>query len=212
MLYYLYAFPTLVIVFTLLIYTFSRRGFRDYTARLENKVKTIERLSNIVFTKDMLSMFLKNSSMNTRLFFTQREIAEETGEAGGSSADDMPLMSMKDMAKLEGSLKNALQPSRDLERMNHDSSLIRKLMLIYGSLIALTEYFVVSARLFLLGQNLVFQLDGIVFGITIIFSVIMLLILMDLFNMSRRIHTAYDNVELNYTHKAAATATQEEGI
>ena len=162
MLLYLYAIPTAILVATYLIYSLSGRGFSEYTGRLSTKVMTLERLSNIVFTKDMLTLFLKNSSINTQMYFTERELAEEKGEK--AKADDSPLMSMKDMTTLEMSLKNALQPSRDLERLNHDSSLVRKLMIVFGVLVAGTEYALVSATLFAFTDKVIFQLDGIVSG------------------------------------------------
>lgn len=196
MLLYLYAIPTAILVATYLIYSLSGRGFSEYTGRLSTKVMTLERLSNIVFTKDMLTLFLKNSSINTQMYFTERELAEEKGEK--AKADDSPLMSMKDMTTLEMSLKNALQPSRDLERLNHDSSLVRKLMIVFGVLVAGTEYALVSATLFAFTDKVIFQLDGIVFGVAIIFAALFLIILADMFATSRKINTAYDNVELNY--------------
>lgn len=196
MLYYLYIIPTLILGLTFLIYSVSSKGFRDYAERLEKKVATLEKLSNIVFTKDMLSLFLKNSSLNTQLYFTQRELAEEAGD--DTEISDMPMMSVKDMSKLETSLKNALQPSRDLERVKHGSSIIRTLMIIFGVLIAVTEYIVVSSSIFNFGLRYTLQLDGIVFGITIIFSVVLFLILVDIFTTSRKISSAYDNVEKDY--------------
>lgn len=203
MLYYLYVIPTLILVVTFLVYRISSKGFSDYASRLENKVSTLEKLSNIVFTKDMLSMFLKNSSLNTQLFFTRRELAEETGEETDPS--DMPMMSVKDMTKLELSLKNALQPSRDLERVKHSSTIIRTLMIIFGVVIAITEYIVVTASIFGFDVRYVFQLDGIVFGVTIIFSAVLLLILVDIFTTARKINSAYNNVESDYGSQKQST-------
>lgn len=191
--YYLYIIPTLILVVTVLIYRVTGTGFREFSSKLESKVKVLESLSNMIFTKDMLSMFLKTSSISTQMFFTERELAVERGEVASREAE--PMMSMKDMRSLEASLKKALQPSRDLERVRNDSSLIRKLMIVYGILIALTEYFLVSSTLLSLSSSLTFQLDGIVFGITIIFSAVLLLVLIDLFTTSRKINFAYDNVE-----------------
>ncbi|AKA49310.1 hypothetical protein IX51_09580 [uncultured archaeon] len=207
MLLYLYIIPTLILVVSFLIYNISGKGFKDYISRLESKVKTIEKLSNMVFTKNMLSMFLRNSSLNTQLFFSEREIAEEMGEE--TKPDDMPMMSMKDMEKLESSLKNALQPSRDLERVKHDSSMIRKLMIIYGVMIAITEYVLVTATQFAFTDSIIFQLDGIVFGITIIFSAVLLLILVDLFTTARKINNAFENVEYNYSKHRQSTLSVE---
>ncbi len=207
MLLYLYIIPTLILVVTLLIFRISSKGFNDYTARLEKKVGTIEKLSNIVFTKDMLSMFLRNSSLNTQLYFTEREIAEEKGEDAQPS--EMPMMSTKDMSKLETSLKNALQPSRDLERIKHGSVQIRTLMIIYGVLIAITEYILVSATIYAFNDRLIFQLDGIVFGITIIFSLVLLLILIDFFRTARNINHAYESVEYNYSKNRQSTLSLE---
>ncbi len=198
--YYLYLIPTLILVITLLIYRVSGKGFSDYRTRLENKVETIERISNMVFTKDMLSMFLKTSSISTQMFFTEREIAEEKGEEVSKEA--MPMMSMKDMRSLETSLKHALQPSRDLERVGSDSSLIRKLMIIYGVLIAAIEYVLVTSSIISFSSRVVFQLDGIVFGFTIIFSVVLLIILVDLFKTAKNISAAYDNVEYSYSRSS----------
>ena len=207
MLLYLYIIPTLILVVTLLIFRISSKGFNDYTSRLEKKVGTIEKLSNIVFTKDMLSMFLRNSSLNTQLYFTEREIAEEKGEDAQPS--EMPMMSTKDMSKLETSLKNALQPSRDLERIKHGSVQIRTLMIIYGVLIAITEYILVSATIYAFNDRLIFQLDGIVFGITIIFSLVLLLILIDFFRTARNINHAYESVEYNYSKNRQSTLSLE---
>lgn len=204
MLLYLYIIPTAILVVAFLIYRILGKGFSDYAARLESKVRMLEKLSNIVFTKDMLTLFLKNSSINTQMYFTQRELAEERGD--GTNADDSPLMSMKDMTKLETSLKNALQPSRDLEKVEHDSSLIRKLVIIFVIMVAGTEYALVSSTLFSFTDSIIFQLDGIVFGIAIIFAAVIMLILWDLFSTSRRITTAYDNIEYDYRKAHGATA------
>lgn len=208
MLLILYIIPTVILIATFLIYNFSGKGFSEYTARLSSKVQTLEKLSNIVFTKDMLTLFLKNSSVNTQLYFTERELAEETGTQAREG--DSPLMSMKDMEKLETSLKNALQPSRDIERLKHDSSLVRKLMIVFGVLVAGTEYALVSATLFALTDKVIFQLDGIVFGVAIIFAALFLIILLDMFATSRKINTAYDNVELKY-RKGSDKISQEQG-
>lgn len=207
MIVYLYIIPTLILVVLFLLYRVSGKGFSDYTARLSSKVKTIEKLSNMVFTKDMLTMFLRNSSLNTQLFFSERELAEELGE--DTRPNEMPMMSMKDMTRLESSLKNALQPSRDLERIEHNSSMIRKLMIIYGLLIAGIEYILVSATLFAFTDKVIFQLDGIVFGVTIIFSLVFLLVIVDLFTSARKINVAYDNVEVNYRKDRQSTLSPE---
>lgn len=207
MLVYLYSFPTLILLALLLIYRLSGKGFNEYLSHLALKVQTIEKLSNMVFTKDMLSMFLRNSSLNTQLFFSERELAEEMGEE--SKPSEMPMMSMKDMTKLETSLKNALQPSRDLERVEHNSSMIRKLMIVYGILIAVIEYILVSATLFSFTGGIILQLDGIVFGVTIIFSLVFLLILADFFTTARKINNAYDNVEYNYKNSSQSTLSVE---
>ena len=207
MLLYLYIIPTLILVVTFLIFSVSSKGFNDYTARLEKKVGMIEKLSNIVFTKDMLSMFLRNSSLNTQLYFTEREIAEEKGEE--TQPSEMPMMSTKDMTKLETSLRNALQPSRELERIKHGSVQIRTLMIIYGVLIAITEYILVSATIYAFNDRLIFQLDGIGFGITIIFSAVLLLILVDFFRTARKINLAYENVEYDYTKNRQSTLSVE---
>lgn len=201
---YLYIIPTLILAVTFLIYRVTGTGFREFSARLESKVKTLERLSNMIFTKDMLSMFLKTSSISTQLFFTERELAVERGDVASNEAK--PMMSMRDMRSLEASLKNALQPSRDLERVRNDSSLIRKLMIVYGILIALTEYVLVSSTLLSYSSSLTFQLDGIVFGVTIIFSAVLLLVLVDLFTTSRKINFAYDNVEYSSHSSKAQSA------
>ncbi len=208
MMFYLYAIPTLILVLTFFIYRISGSGFREYVARLEAKVKTIERLSNMIFTKDMLSMFLKTSSLSTQMFFTERQLAEEKGEEASREAN--PMMSMKDMRSLEASLKSALQPSRDLEKVKGNSLLIRRLMIVYGCLIAAIEYVLVSSTLFTFTDSIILQLDGIVFGITIIFSIFLLLLLLDFFNSSRKINTAYDNVDYGSSEVAKPKAYLED--
>lgn len=194
---------------TFLIYSISGKGSQEYSSRLQSKVKTLERLSNIVFTKDMLSLFLKNSSVNTQMYFTERELASERGE-DARKGDDTPLMSMKDMTKLENSLKNALQPSRDLERVIHDSSLIRKLMIVFGIVVAATEYALVSSTLFSFTDKIIFQLDGIVFGVAIIFAALILIILVDMFTTARKINVAYDSVEMTYRKGSSSVKEQSD--
>ena len=184
----LYLIPTAVLIATVLVSIAVRKGFRDYVAELESKVDEIESVLNLSFMRELLNFFVSSNASQA----AERLVnSADKGESGVvESVTGAARRSGDDIEKLYGSMKKALQPSIDLERVRFVSGLIHTLVLIYGISIAAVMYILISVSGMSQSLSETRTLLGAFFGVTIIFSIFVIVIIADLSRYSGRIKTA----------------------
>ncbi|MCL6089773.1 MAG: hypothetical protein M1393_01875 [Candidatus Thermoplasmatota archaeon] len=184
----LYAIPTAILVATLVISRFVRGGFREYINDLEQKVGELEGVLNLTFMKELLDFFVssKASKAAERVVST----AESDPEKVHGVVTDAARSSGQEIESLYDSMKRALQPSVDLERVKFVSGLINQLIMLYGISIAAVEYLLITLTFVPSYAGISRTLDGVFFGVTVIFGIFVIVIVFDLSRYSGRINGA----------------------
>lgn len=184
----LYLIPTAVLISTIIVSRVVRSGFRDYVANLEKEVAELEGILNLTFMRELLNFFVssKASEAAEKLVSSVNDNPENAVDSVSGAAR----ISGKDVENLYSSMKKAIQPSIDLERIKFVSGLIYRIVLIYGLSISAVMYGIISISG--VSGSLAFTrtLLGAFFGVTIIFSIFLVVIVLDLTRYSGRIKGA----------------------
>ncbi len=184
----LYLIPTAIVILTIIVSKMVRGSFTEYIQDLEGKVLEIENVLNLSFMKELLDFFVSSQASKAaeRLVNSANDNPNRVSEAVSGAARS----SGSEIEKLYGSMKRTLQPSVDLERVKFVSKMINQLIYLYGFSIAAIEYGLISAILFLPYNSLAITLDGVFFGVTVIFGIFVIVIVIDLVRYSGRIKNA----------------------
>lgn len=193
----LYLIPTAIVVLTIVISRVVKGSFADYISDLENKVLEIENVLNLSFMKELLDFFVSSQASKAaeRLVNSANDNPNKVSEAVSGAARS----SGSEIERLYGSMKRTLQPSVDLERVKFVSRMINQLIYLYGFSIAAIEYGLISAILFLPYNSLAITLDGVFFGVTVIFGIFVIVIVIDLMRYSGRIKSAMKKLTGEYS-------------
>lgn len=184
----LYVIPTIIVVATLLVARIVKIGFGDYVRDLESKVEELENILNLTFMRELLNFFVSSKASEA----AEKLVSSvDKGEKGVTdSVSGAARISGEDIERLYSSMKKAIQPSLDLERVRFVSSLIYRLVLIYGLSISAVMYALISISGVAGDQIISRTLLGAFFGVTIIFSLFVIVIVADLTRYSGRIRGA----------------------
>lgn len=193
----LYLIPTAILLVTVLIARAVKGSFRDYIGDLENKVSEIENVLNLSFMKELLDFFVSSQASKAaeRLVNSANDSPDRVSEAVSGAARS----SGNEIEKLYGSMKRTLQPSIDLERVKFVSRMINQLILLYGFSISAIEYLLITVALYLPYYSLSVTLDGVFFGVTVIFGIFVIVIVFDLARYSGRINNAMKKLTGEYS-------------
>ncbi len=184
----LYLIPTAVLIATVLVSMAVKKGFRDYVTELESKVDELESILNLSFMRELLNFFVSSNASQAAEKLVN---SAEQGESGVvESVTGAARRTGDDIEKLYGSMKKAIQPSIDLERVRFVSGLIHTLVMIYGISIAAVMYILISVSGMSQSLTETRTLLGAFFGVTIIFSIFVIVIIADLSRYSGRIRAA----------------------
>lgn len=201
--YYLFLIPTAIIVLTVVVSITVRNGLRDYLNELDEKVKKAERILNLSLTRDLLSFVVNNSVKRASKIMA----ALEKGDEDSDDSEDVAKLVGSDIEGLYDSFKKASEPNRQLERVKFISGFISKLIVFYGASIASLEYVQISFAYLPSLSHFSHSLDGVIFGIAIVSSAILAIIIGDMAIYSRRIKQAADNVGSTIKNIVNATRT-----
>ncbi len=186
--YLLFIIPTAIVVATFLIAKMIEKGFSEYLSKLDEKVQELEGVLNLSFMRELLNFFMQSTSS---------QIAENVAESAQSAPNQVEekvkgvsKKASKEIEVLYGSMKTAIQPSIDFERVKFVSAQIKLLIRIYGYSIASIYYVLVFFTIGLPHMSLSRSLVGIFFGVTVIFSIFVIVIIADLSRYSGKINTA----------------------
>ena len=193
----LYLIPTAIVILTIIVSKMVRGSFTEYIQDLEGQVLEIENVLNLSFMKELLDFFVSSQASKAaeRLVNSANDNPNRVSEAVSGAARS----SGSEIEKLYGSMKRTLQPSVDLERVKFVSRMINQLIYLYGFSIAAIEYGLISAILFLPYNSLAITLDGVFFGVTVIFGIFVIVIVIDLVRYSGRIKNAMKKLTGEYS-------------
>lgn len=194
--YILYLIPTAIIILTVVIARVVKNSFGEYVGDLESKVKELENVLNLSFMKELLDFFVSSQASKAaeRLVSSADGDPERVSEAVSGAARS----SGNEIEKLYGSMKRTLKPSLDLERVKFVSRMINNLIYLYGISIAAIEYLLITVTILLPNHQLSVTLDGVFFGVTVIFGVFVIVIVFDLVRYSGRINNAMKKLTGEY--------------
>lgn len=186
--YILYLIPTSILVLTIVIARVVKNSFGDYIVDLEDKVSELENVLNLSFMKELLDFFVSSQASKAaeRLVSSANDEPESVSEAVSGAARS----SGNEIEKLYSSMKRTLQPSVDLEKVKFVSRMINQLIYLYGVSIAAIEYLLITVTIMLPNHQLSLTLDGVFFGVTVIFGIFVIVIVFDLVRYSGRINNA----------------------
>ena len=186
--YFLYIIPTAIILLTYFISRLIEKGFGDYLSTLNSKVQELEGVLNLTFMKELLNFFM--SSTTSQIAENVAESAERKPTEVEEKVKGASKKASRDIETLYSSMKKALQPSIDYERVKFVSQQIKILVRIYGFSIAAVDYMLVTFSIVFPSTALSRSLVGIIFGVTVIFSIFVIVIVADLSRYAGKINTA----------------------
>ena len=192
----LYLIPTAILAVTFVIARVVKGSFGDYIGDLESKVSELENVLNLSFMKELLDFFVSSQASKAaeRLVSSANDNPDRVSEAVSGAARS----SGTEIEKLYGSMKRTLQPSVDLERVKFVSRMINQLIYLYGVSIAAIEYLLITATIVLPNHAITVTLDGVFFGVTVIFGIFVIVIVFDLVRYSGRINSAMKKLTGEY--------------
>ena len=194
--YILYLIPTAIVILTIVIARVVKNSFGEYIGDLDGKVRELENVLNLSFMKELLDFFVSSQASKAaeRLVSSADGDPEKVSEAVSGAART----SNTEIEKLYGSMKRTLQPSVDLEKVKFVSRMINNLIYLYGISIAAIEYLLITVTILLPNNQLSITLDGVFFGVTVIFGIFVIVIVFDLVRYSGRINNAMKKLTGEY--------------
>ncbi len=180
----LFLIPAGILVICLFSYLLTRSWFESYFQGIEERTDLLQRVLYLVMTKDIVSFFASpDANRIVDLLFDEASTSSE-------DIEEKLLDSVKSagpaIESLYASLKKAYAPSANINRARSIGSLLRLNIILYGTIVSTSEaveiYFVNAGI-----ANFSDFLNGLVFGGTIIFAVVLTSMALFIHNETRKV-------------------------
>lgn len=178
------AIPFAILALCIIAFLGLKSAFETYFEKLESRTSLLQRVLYLVMTKDIVSFFASpEANRIVDILFDEAQKSKE-------DIEDKLLESVQsagpEIEKLYASLKRAYSPSAYIYNAKSASVLLRINILLYGLVVAASEI-VELFFLYVADEHTAIFLNGIVFGVTLIFAIALASMAFYIFIESRNI-------------------------
>lgn len=176
--------PVLILIICILAFLVLRRAFEAYFKGMEERSNLLQRVLYLVMTKDIVSFFASPEA--NRIV----DILYDESQTSKEDVEDKLLESVQsagpEIERLYASLKKAYEPSASMFKSKSASMLLRLNILLYGIAVSVSEFIEVY---YYYGKDIhtITFMNGLVFGGTIIFAMLLVSMSLYIFFESRKI-------------------------
>lgn len=191
--------PTVIVICTFIFYFGTKRGFDSFLHDIGEKTKEIIRISNLTFMKELLTFFFNSNASETAKFMIGN--AQSGGSIREESLSDAAEFVGREVENLHSELSKSYVPRIEFEKIKFETTILRRMILIYGLLIGSLEYILILYSVIAGGSSLFNLYDGILLGGTVIIAGAMTLIVADIVRLSHRLDEIVDDLTFSQLGK-----------
>ena len=183
--------PIVIFVSTVAVYLLLGPSLRVYLEKAEEKTKRIQRISTLIIASDIVTFFSDSESSKV----VERLLKMVKGDDSGlyKFLDESLFNAQDEIGKLHEKLEKRDDPIVNLSRIRMSTLFIRATILIYGVTVSAIQ-FILIYLVYSSNKALFPLLNGVFFGGSILFSVIIIFMVVYAGMVSRRLNIDYQSL------------------
>ena len=180
--------PIVILISTVGVYLLLGPTLKVYLGKAEEKTRRIQRLSTLIIASDIVTFFSKSES--SKVVERLLKMAKEDDSDLYRFLDNSVLNAEEEIGKLHEKLKQRDEQIANLSKIRMSTVFIRSTVLIYGVTVSAVQ-FILIYLLYSSNISLFLLLNGVFFGGSILFSVILVFMIVYAGLISRKLDVDY---------------------
>ena len=180
--------PIVILISTVGVYLLLGPTLKVYLGKAEEKTRRIQRLSTLIIASDIVTFFSKSES--SKVVERLLKLAKEDDSDLYRFLDNSVLNAEEEIGKLHEKLKQRDEQIANLSKIRMSTVFIRSTVLIYGVTVSVVQ-FILIYLLYSSNISLFLLLNGVFFGGSILFSVILVFMIVYAGFISRKLDMDY---------------------
>ena len=181
----LFLIPTIVLFISFLAYFITKRELTKYFDEMQDKVDKLGEIMRISFTSELLRFFSNSNASDTAQILSEN-IANKKFE-NVSTITSTSLNAVRDVNQLYRTMKDSFEPDLNYSRIKQSYRLLTRVVLIYGLSISGLMYLLVGVTRSTSTVIYSREFASIILGGTVLFSLFLTLIIIDIVKYSKKI-------------------------
>ena len=180
--------PIVILISTVGVYLLLGPTLKVYLGKAEEKTRRIQRVSTLIIASDIVTFFSKSES--SKVVERLLKMAKEDDSDLYRFLDNSVLNAEEEIGKLHEKLKQRDEQIANLSKIRMSTVFIRSTVLIYGVTVSVVQ-FILIYLLYSSNISLFLLLNGVFFGGSILFSVILVFMIVYAGFISRKLDMDY---------------------
>ena len=180
--------PIVILISTVVVYLLLGPTLKVYLRKAEEKTRQIQRVSTLIIASDIVTFFSKSES--SKVVERLLKMAKEDDSDLYRFLDNSVLNAEEEIGKLHEKLKQRDEQIANLSKIRMSTIFIRSTVLIYGITVSAVQ-FILIYLLYSSNISLFLLLNGVFFGGSILFSVILVFMIVYAGLISRKLDVDY---------------------
>ncbi len=180
--------PIVILISTVGVYLLLGPTLKVYLGKAEDKTRRIQRVSTLIIASDIVTFFSKSES--SKVVERLLKMAKEDDSDLYRFLDNSVLNAEEEIGKLHEKLKQRDEQIANLSKIRISTIFIRSTVLIYGVTVSAVQ-FILIYLLYSSNISLFQLLNGVFFGGSILFSVILVFMIVYAGLISRKLDVDY---------------------
>ena len=180
--------PIVILISTVGVYLLLGPSLKVYLGKAEDKTRRVQRLSTLIIASDIVTFFSKSES--SKVVERLLKMAKQDDSDLYSFLDKSVLNAEDEIGKLHEKLKQRDEQIANLSKIKMSTMFIRSTVLIYGVTVSAVQ-FVLIYLFYSSNISLFFLINGVFFGGSILFSVILVFMIVYAGLISRKLDMDY---------------------
>lgn len=192
----LYLIPTFVLLMSFLAYFVTKRGLVGYFDQMKDKVDKLGEILRISFTEELLRFFSNSNASDTAQILSENIANRQFDNV--STITTTSLNAMRDVNQLYRKMKDSFEPDLNYSKIKQSFQLLTRIVLVYGLSIAVLMYMLVGFMSVSSAQDYTREFAFIILGGTVIFSLFLVIIILDILKNANKIDNSISNENEKY--------------
>lgn len=180
--------PIVILISTVGVYLLLGPSLKVYLGKAEEKTRRVQRLSTLIIASDIVTFFSKSES--SKVVERLLKMAKQDDSDLYDFLDKSVLNAEDEIGKLHEKLKQRDEQVANLSKIRMSTMFIRSTVLIYGVTISAIQ-FVLIYLFYSSNISLFLLINGVFFGGSILFSVILVFLIVYAGLISRKLDMDY---------------------
>ncbi|MDA8142515.1 MAG: hypothetical protein M0T81_00870 [Thermoplasmatales archaeon] len=180
--------PIVILISTVGVYLLLGPSLKVYLGKAEEKTRRVQRISTLIIASDIVTFFSKSES--SKVVERLLKMAKQDDSDLYDFLDKSVLNAEDEIGKLHEKLKQRDEQVANLSKIRMSTMFIRSTVLIYGVTISAIQ-FVLIYLFYSSNISLFLLINGVFFGGSILFSVILVFLIVYAGLISRKLDMDY---------------------